>query len=378
MRPLKRYQLKKAVAEALRNGHPWVFRDKVSSASAVFQDGEWLQLVDQDNKPVGTGIYQAKGGVAIRVLRLGQEPVSVGWLRKQIGKAIAKRAPLTQETDAYRVLNGENDHFPGVVLDVYAGNGVLQTYTPGVDALGRYAAAVASQQLSLKSVVWKTPSKRLDSEDRPNRLLRGARPHVVKFYEGKLKLAADLWSGQKSGTFLDLRGLRRYLQALDLNGKRVLNLFAYTGTAGLACCAAGAKEVINVDQAQPSLDFGQRYHGHKAQRWVCADIFSWVKGYQAQPFDLIVVDPPSMASNKTQVGRALATYKRIYAAVHRLLRPGGTIVGCCCTSRISPGEFESTLRQALRGMRRTERLPMELDHKPRFDEANYLKILAFR
>ena len=376
MRALKRHVLKRPVCDGLESGHPWVFRDKVGDDSSL-TDGDWLQLVDPGGAVIGTGIYQAEGGVAIRVFRLGHRSVTVGWLKQQLETAIDRRSALANDTDAFRVLNGESDGFPGIVLDVYAGVGVLQTYAPGVDALGRYLAGLVADKLRLESLIWKAPSKRVGGLAQSNRLLRGHRPYVVKFHEGALPLAADLFSGQKSGTYLDLRGLRRYLLGQNLRGKKVLNLFAYTGMAGLACALAGAREVVNVDQAQPSLDFGRRYHKNPAMKWVAADVFTWINDLTAQDYDLIIVDPPSMASNKTQVIKALKAYHRLYTTLLSKLKPGGTIVACCCTSRISPREFEEKVSFALRPLSRKFAMPMEVDHQPAFSEADYLKILVF-
>lgn len=374
----KRYQLKKEGAAVVRQGHPWIFRDKLSSAIEVFEDGQWLQLVDAANETVGWGLYQASGGVGIRVLRKGENPPSREWYRKIVQKAIAQRTQLRRETEGYRVFNGESDRLPGIVLDVYNGYGVLQTYSKGVDSLGRYLAGLAFEELKLKGLLWKTPSKRKDTEQTV-RLLRGRLPSLVRFQEGELQLAADLRSGQKSGTFLDLRGLRRWLAEQNLRGARVINLFSYTGAIGLACCQGGAREVLNVDAAQASLDFGAKYHAAPAQRWVCADIFRWIPELPKNDlYDWIIVDPPSMASQMDQVPQALAVYRRIYRQLLPHLKPGGVMIACCCTSRISPERFEQVVRQALGGAKIWQRIPMEIDHKPAFAEANYLKILVFR
>lgn len=377
MKRLTRHVLKRSVCDGLEAGHPWVFRDKVGDDRSL-SDGDWLQLMDPSGTMIGTGVYQAEGGVAIRVFRLGLGRLNSDWLKRLLDAAIARRSELKVETEGYRVLNGESDGVPGVVLDVYGGVGVLQTYAPGVDAIGRCLAGMAYQRLGLSSLIWKAPSKRVGSKQQPNRLLRGERPYVVKFQEGTMELCADLFSGQKSGTYLDLRGLRRYLRGQDLRGQKVLNLFAYTGMVGLACAQAGAREVINVDQAQPSLDFGRRYHKHPAMSWVAADIFDWVNGLPRASYDTIIVDPPSMASNKTQVTKALKAYHRLYTTLLSKLKPGGTLIACCCTSRITPREFEDKVSFALRPLHRTLALPMEIDHQPAFAEADYLKVLVFR
>lgn len=375
----RRYRLKQITANAVSSGHPWIFRDKVSKSADKFADGQWLELLDPHEKIVGYGIYLKEGGVAIRMLREGPLRPDIEWLHKQVRKALKKREGLRQETDAYRLFNGENDGLPGVVLDVYQGYGVLQTYHPAVDSLGRYLAALVYPLAQLKGLLWKCPQKRIGGPKEAVRLLRGEVPTIVTFREGPMTLAANLWAGQKSGTFLDLRGLRRWLSEQTLAGQKVLNLFAYTGMAGLACAQAGAREVLNVDAAQASLDFGQRYHNAPAQRWLTADIFPWMKNLGPQEkYDLIVVDPPSMASQKDQVFNALATYKRIYRGLIPHLKPGGKMVACCCTSRISPDQFELAVRESLPTLKVRQRLTMEVDHKPRFAEANYLKVIVLQ
>lgn len=377
MRDLQTLVLKRAVCDGLMSGHPWVFRDKVEKTTEGIKDGQWLRLLDPSGHEVGTGLYQAEGGVAIRVFTLGQEQVTTDWLQERLRTAISLRSGLRQETDAFRLVNGEGDGLPGIVLDIYGRVGVLQTYSPGLDILGRYVARVARECLGLTSVVAKAPSKRVGDKGQVCRRLYGEQPYVVRFHEGPLLLAADLWSGQKSGTFLDLRGLRRLLLSFDLKGKRVLNLFSYTGTAGLACALAGALEVVNVDAAGAALEFGRRYHHHEAMRWQQADVFTWIGTEIPHRYDLIIVDPPSMASNKGQVPRALAAYHHLYQQVLTMLKPDGKVVACCCTSRISRRQMEEKVSLALRPMSRRSSLAMEPDHPATMIEADYLKVLVF-
>lgn len=359
-RRVARFRLKRRPAAAVRAGHPWVFRDALGPAD--FPEGQWLELFDE-GPPLGLGIFQKEGGLAVRMLGAARPDLSA-----LVKRAARKKSALLRETDAFRLLNGESDGVPGVVIDVYGTVAVLQTYTAGVDALGRAALRAARRQQHLTAGVWKFPTRRADSLAQSFRVMWGTPPELVQFREGELQLAADL-GGQKSGTFLDLRGLRRWLASQNLEGQRVLNLFSYTGAAGLACCLAGAREVVNVDQAQASLDFGAQHHAHPAQRWLNRDLFADLKTL-GQGWDLIIVDPPSMASTTEQVPKALAIYKRLYKALPDMLTAEGLVVACCCTSRISSSQFERTL-----GMRVLDRLPMELDHKPRFAEADYLKVM---
>lgn len=377
----RRYQLKKEAARAVREGHPWIFRGSLSSAIEVFEDGQWLALVDGANQALGFGVYEAEGAVGIRLLRTGDKPPDPRWVRKLVDRALARRRDLRFETEGFRLLNGESDGLPGVVLDVYGRIGVLQTYSAGVDSLGRYAAALAARSLLLEGVLWKPPQRRLGATlaGEP-RVLRGRVPQVVGFREGGLQLSVDLSGGQKTGLFLDLRGLRRWLLAQDLKGRRVLNLFSYTGTLGLACETAGARKIVQVDASRRALDFAAFHHVVDAHRHdlVEADVFEWLKELpESEKFDLVIVDPPAMTTKSDQVERVLARYRKLHSLVLPHVAPGGVLVACDCTSRIPRTRFQQMLKTVV-PLKHRASLPPEVDHAPRFPEADYLKVEIYR
>lgn len=194
-------------------------------------------------------------------------------------------------------------------------------------------------------------------------------------------LTVEVGEGQKSGTFLDLRGLRKWVSLQKWQGYRVLNLFSYTGTLGLAAETAGAKEIWNVDISQGALDFGKEHHAldKKRYRWVAADVFEWVKALpKHERFDVIICDPPMMASRTVQVPTALKSYHKLYEALLPHLGRQGTLVAACCTSRIARKRFrlemDKTIGERLKF--RTQILPEE-DHPVGFPEGDYLKILVY-
>ena len=381
-----RYQLKKEAAHALATGHPWIYRSHLSTAALSFRQGQWLKLVDHANEILGYGIFEGQGMIGVRVLKRGKTPPDREWLAKQIERARSRRKNLLLYTDAYRLLHGENDGLPGIVLDVYGDIGVLQTYSASVDSLGRYVGELAARELGLKSLIWKAPAKRQGAQTaktRPGaRRLRGKLPGGVTIREGKLKLSVNIGEGQKSGAFLDLRGLRKWIASQKLNGARVLNLFCYTGTLGLAAEVAGASEIWNVDISQGALDFAKKHHVLKPQRhrWIAADVFKWVAALPAhEKFDLIIVDPPSMASLTSQVPVALRAYRQIYRALLPHLASRGTMLACCCTSRIARRRFREAIDQNLGGRLKYQRtIEPEDDHPVGFPEGDYLKLLVYK
>jgi 23S rRNA (cytosine1962-C5)-methyltransferase len=381
----QRFQLNKHAKAAIDRGHPWVFRDQLSSAASALADGQWLALYDGANQLVGYGIYEAAGAIGIRILSRGPARPDAAYFAAKIDAALAAREQLRKETNAFRAIHGESDGLPAVVIDVFADTLVVQTYSAGTEALGRFAAAHVARAVYATHVVFKPARRRVGAAgtDVPPRILAGApAPEEVSFREGALTFVARPTLGQKSGTFLDLRGLRRRAAAMPLDGKRVLNLFAYTGTLGRAAEAAGAREIWQVDRSVSALELGEKSHAADPAKhtWIAADIFDWLPALDAaEKFDVIVVDPPSMTSRIAQVPDVLSATGRLYSRVARHVAPGGMVIACDCTSRVSRATFRSTVGGVLgKAFALEDELAPEPDHPVGFPEADYLKILLFR
>jgi 23S rRNA (cytosine1962-C5)-methyltransferase len=380
MKP-RRYQLRKeAVGAGLH--HPWIFRSHLSSAAAVFRDGDLLRLVDGHNRIVGHGFYEASGAIAIRMLRRGEAPPDAAWLRGRIAAAIARRAPLAPRTDGIRLIHGESDAIPAVVIDRFGDTLVVTSYATGADAMARYAARVLAADPPSPIVgparhVLLRPAHLRRTPAGPARVLRGAPPDVAHITEDGLALAIDLAAGQKTGAYLDLRGLRREIAATPLSGARVLNLFAYSGMLGRAAERAGAAAIVQVDASERALAFAAHHHVDDPARhaFVTADVFAWLPEQSGAPFDLVIVDPPAMTSQAAQVPSVLAAYRKLYRAAARQVRPGGALVAACCTSRIERAQFHRTVGEALGpGFTLDHEIPPEPDHPVGFPQADYLKI----
>lgn len=378
----QRYQINKEILSILKSGHPWIFRSHVSSAIEVFPSGQLLKLVDSENEIRAYGIYDPEGLIAIRLLKWGKSPPDSKWLSEKLSLALKKRENLRKYSDAFRAVHGENDGFPGIVIDVYAKTAVLQTYSTSVDTLGRYLAQLVYRNYAITNLIWKVPTKRISKEKKNEvRVLRGHLPKQTQFQEGKMQFTVEIGSGQKSGAFLDLRALRKWISAQKLSGKRVLNLFCYTGTLGLAAEVAGAKEIWNVDISKGALETAKKFHAvnSKKHQFIAADVFEWFKSLpEKEKFDLIIVDPPQMTSQVAQVPIALKAYRQLYSLSLKHLNAKGMIVGACCTSRISRPKFKETLCPILvPPLRILKTLEPEDDHPVGFPEGDYLKVMIF-
>src|SRR5689334_18525907 len=312
MRP-RRYQLTKQATAIIARGHPWIFRDQLSSAAHVFRDGDWLALFDGANRVVAHGIFETEGAIAIRVLRRGPARPDAAWLRAQLAAAVARRAPLASRTDGLRLVHGESDGIPAVVVDRFGDTLVATSYSAGADALARYAAlalsgarpeaagapaaeiaagvgvaggvaTVDAAGIAAIGIVHAIvrPAHRRSGSSRaaalPPRVIRGSPPAIARFTEDGLAFAVDLIEGQKTGTYLDLRALRRAVATAPLAGAHVLNLFAYTGMLGRAAEAAGAASIVQVDASERALAFAAAHHvtDPARHRFVTADVIAWL------------------------------------------------------------------------------------------------------
>lgn len=383
----RRYQLKKDASAILDRGHPWLFRDQLSTAATVFADGDWLRLVDGQNKVVGHGIYEGDGAIAIRILRKGPAVPDAAYVAAQLATALEKRGPLVGRTDGIRLVNGESDGIPAISIDRFGDAIVIASYSAGADAIARLLGRVLARTAQHRDVIGPASSitlraaKRRHAPSLAPRALVGTPGDVATFTEDGIRYAVDLAEGHKTGAYLDLRGLRQDLATAALQKSRVLNLFSYTGMLARAAEAAGASSILSVDASARALAFARAHNATTAvHQLVEADIFDWLPAHaETETYDLVIVDPPSMTSNMSQVPGALAAYRKLYKAAARHVRPHGAIVAACCTSRIERAQFHHTVSEALgHKFKKTRELTPEVDHPVGFPQADYLKIAWWR
>jgi len=382
----RRYQLKKDALAIVERGHPWIFRDQLSTAATVFGDGDLLRLVDGTNKVIGHGTYESEGAIAIRVQRRGPALPNATYFRDRLVTAIAARAPLVGRTDGIRLVNGESDGIPAVSIDRFGDAVVIASYSTGSDALARYLGRILPQLDALvvgpATSITLRPARRRHTAAPERRAIRGSVPDVARFIEDSIPFAVDLAEGHKTGAYLDLRGLRRDLATAALGDTRVLNLFSYTGMLARAAEAAGATSITSVDASARALAFAAEYHtvDREHHTFIRADVFDWLPDHpETETYDLVIVDPPSMTSNMNQVPGALAAYRKIYKTAARHVAPHGAIVAACCTSRIERAQFHHAVSEALgHRFKKTRELTPEVDHPVGFPQADYLKIAWWR
>lgn len=388
-RPRLRLRVTAAAEAQLRGGHPWLYEGSVREQNRAGEAGELAVVYDRRDRFLAIGLYDPHSPLRLRALHVGP-PVSVdeAWWRARLDAALLRRAALFgPDTDGYRVVNGESDGFPGAVVDRYAGTLVLKLYT---------AAWFPHLPLLLDLLAERFPGFRVvlrlsrnigalaeGAGLRDGQTLAGDEPDgPVIFRESGLRFEADVVRGQKTGFFLDQRENRRRVEALA-RGRRVLNAFSFSGGFSLYASRGGAREVISLDISAHALASAQRNFtlnpGLSARHeTVQADVFAWLAGTRRE-FDLIILDPPSLARREAERAGALRAYGQLAADGLRCLAPGGVLVSASCSAHVSAEEFFEAVRGAARrsgrkwrALRTSRHAP---DHHASFPEAEYLKAI---
>lgn len=387
--PIPAATLRRDLARAIAAGHPWLYGDAVALPAGV-RPGEVVAVRDRRDRTLALGIADPASPIAVRIWtnRRGDR-LDEALLDARVREAAALRRALLDpaRTDAYRLLNGEGDRTPGVVCDVYADTAVLRPDTPAVDSLlAPIAAAVARHVPAVRRVVARDPERHADVATRLRTLVGPPLDGPLTVREDGLLYEADPARGHKTGLYLDQRDNRARVRALAA-GRRVLNLFSYTGGFSVAAAAGGAATVTTLDVGAPVIEAARRNFALNGldpdaphYRFVAEDAFAFLDATR-DAWDLVVLDPPSMAPGEAALPRALAAYRRANEAALRRLAPGGLLLTASCSSHVTEAHLVEVVRDAARSADRAARI---LEHRgagpdhpvlPAFPEGRYLSAL---
>ena len=381
----------------IASGHPWIFNESITSISHRGAVGDLAVIFDNDRNFVAIGLWDPGSPIRIRILQHGK-PVTIDaeFWRQRIRAAIERRAAIGDDTNGYRVLNGENDGFPGLVLDRYADTFVLKLYSSVwiphlrslVDVIGDQFAPTALMLRLARTMA----DQRLHGLSEGMALIGESPTDPVMFRENGLWFEADVVNGQKTGYFLDQRENRALLGSMAA-GMRVLDVFAASGGFGVYAAAGGATRVTSVDQSAPALAAADRNFAHNAalpnvrhcdHDSIVGDAYEVMDRLiqRRKHYDIVVVDPPSFAQRKSNVERALHAYGQLTQRAVQLTRPDGLLVQASCSSRITDEQFFATVRgsaqRADHDLVEVRRTSHAIDHPVTFAQGSYLKALFAR
>ena len=431
-----RLRLTTTAESIVRGGHPWVFADSVRAQNRAGQAGELAVIYDRKDKFLAVGLFDPDSPIRVRVLHAGK-PVTLdaGWWAARLDATVCRRDGLFDaRTTGYRLINGESDGWPGLVLDRYDTTLVLKIYTAAWLARLEVMVELIRERLTPERIILRLSrniqrgasshaprssrreearieirGRKAEPRDESQSLLPSAatgrwndgavvfqkRAEAVLnapviFLESGLRFEADVVRGQKTGFFLDQRENRRLVESLA-RGRAVLNAFSFSGGFSLSAARGGANSVTDLDISPHALASAKRNFALNQNEPAIArcrheciqtDAFEWLAGNPGRRFDLIVLDPPSLAKREAERAGAIRAYGRLANDGIQHLSPGGILVACSCSAHVSAEEFFSAVRAAaamsgrkFAELQTTRQAP---DHPARFQEAEYLKGIFLR
>ena len=388
----KTLRLKRGKEESLDRFHPWVFSGALAGPLPDgLEEGDVVNVAAHDGRHIGVGHFQI-GSIAVRILDFADTSIGTGFFTMRLEQALRLRRALglaRPDNDAYRLVHGEGDFLPGLVIDIYGPTAVLQAHSPGMHFARRQVAeAIAGLEgLGVRNVYYKSettlPYKaHLDAQ---NGYILGELETSVAT-ENSLRFNIDWLRGQKTGFFLDQRDNRQLLQHYS-RGRRVLNMFCYTGGFSVYALRGDAVSVDSVDSSEKAITLTDanvelNFPGTDRHRSYAVDAFKFLDTMERDAYDLIVLDPPAFAKHRSALRNALRGYQRINAKAMEKIAPGGILFTFSCSQAVTREQFRlavfSAAAQTGRRIRILHQLTQPADHPVNIyhPEGEYLKGLV--
>lgn len=376
-------------AERVESGHLWIYRsDLVEATARHLEGGEIVWVRGQRGRLLGSAFYSSKSQIALRMLTWGESRPDRALLRLRLLAAARLRQDVAKDAVAYRLVHGEGDLLPALVVDKYGDYLVMQLLSQGTDRLKNLWVELLEELYSPKAIVERSDVGVRQLEGLPERaeVVRGELPVELTVELNGIRFGADLLRGQKTGLFLDQR--ENYAAAMRYAHGRALDCFTFAGGFALHM-ARRASHVTALDISSAAVELAKRnakLNGVENISFETVNVFDKLKALDeaGEVFDTIVLDPPAFAKNKAAVEGALRGYKEINLRAMKMLRPGGVLVTCTCSYNVSEADFLTVLRSAAsdagRSLQLLEKRQQSRDHPVllQMPETYYLKCMVIR
>ena len=383
--------LKRGKEDSLNRFHPWVFSGAIATMPDNLEEGDIVDVVTHDGRHIGVGHYQV-GSIMVRILDFGTTTIDQEFFATRLAEALKLRKALRldrEDNNAYRLVHGEGDFLPGLIVDIYGNTAVVQAHSPGMH-FARTAIAntlVALDGVDVKNVYYKSettlPYKaQLDPQN--DYLIGGFETNVA--IENGLKFHVDWLKGQKTGFFVDQRDNRSLLEHFA-RGRKVLNMFCYTGGFSFYAMRGGAELVHSVDSSAKAITLTDanvelNFPGDARHKSYAEDAFKFLDSMEKDSYDLIVLDPPAFAKHRSALKNALRGYQRLNAKAFEKISSGGILFTFSCSQAVNKDQFRlavfSAAAQSRRKVRILHQLTQPADHPINIyhPEGEYLKGLV--
>ncbi|HTB86162.1 MAG TPA: class I SAM-dependent rRNA methyltransferase [Candidatus Sulfotelmatobacter sp.] len=387
--------LRPGEAERIVAGHPWVYNNEVSRLTQPAEDGDLVQIKDSRQRLLGTGFYNSKSKISVRLLASDRIRPNAEFFEERIRTALAIRKKFMPEATSFRVVNAESDFLSGLIVDKYEDVLVVQISALGMDKRKEHIVAALQKIFSPRTILERSDvaSRKFEGLAESNGVLAGEPVEKMTVKLNGLKFETDLVAGHKTGMYLDQQVNYQAVSEFAKNGN-VLDCFSFLGGFGLHAARAGAARVTLLDQSADAIAASERNaKTNKLENcsFETINVFDWLKANTAVApherviprYDLIILDPPSFTRNRASVPDALRGYKEIHLRALKLLKAGGMLATFCCSHHVSAELFQDSLLSAAYDtrhiLRRVATYAQSPDHPiiPMIPETEYLKGFAF-
>lgn len=388
----KKVYLKPGKEESLKRFHPWVFSGAIARVEGEPEEGEVVDVYTSKKEFIACGHFQI-GSIAVRVLSFRQEVIDRAyWVRRlSVAKDLRRALGLIDnpQNNTYRLVHGEGDNLPGLIIDVYNHTAVMQAHSAGMHIYRMEIADALTEVMGdvIQNIYYKSETTlpfKADLLATENGFIKGGSPDNVAMENG-LKFHVDWLKGQKTGFFVDQRENRALLERYA-NGRSVLNMFCYTGGFSFYAMRGGAKFVHSVDSSAKAIDLTNKnvelnFPGDKRHEAYAEDAFKFLDN-MGDRYDLIILDPPAFAKHRDALRNALRGYTKLNAKAFEKIRPGGILFTFSCSQVVSKQDFRNAVftaaAQSGRNVRILHQLTQPGDHPINIyhPEGEYLKGLV--
>jgi len=363
MAPLPRLALKKNQDRRVRGGHPWIFSNEVAGVDDAPEDGGLVDVFDSRGAFLGRAYYNRRSLICARLLTRGRDDIDLDFFVRRLERAVQYRRTVLPDTEAVRLVHGESDQLPGLVVDRYGEWLAVQVLTLGMEVRSELVRKALEQVVAPRGAVKvaDSPLRKLEGLSLERDLWWGEVPERAEISLSGFQVEVDLRHGQKTGLFLDQRENRKLAESLA-SGRRVLDLFCYQGEWAMHAARGGAGEVMAVDSSAPALAAARR----NAERNGLAERLSFIEGNvfdtarslerQGERFGLVVLDPPALIKSKSHIAAGARAYRELNRAAMAMLQEGGILISCSCSHQLEDPLFEQVLRESARAARRPFRV----------------------
>ncbi len=378
-------KLSKRGEQVVRRQHPWIFSDSIIKIPEHAKTGDVAVIFSvKTNKPMGVGLYDKSSPIAIKMLHFGSgKKIDDIFFQYKIQQAYSLRLPLLEtNTNAYRLIFGENDGFPGFIADVYDTVLVVKLYSeiwfPFLNEIIQQLQTISQSEVVVLRLSRKLQHSQKVYQD--GQVVYGdLQDETVIFTEYGVRFSANVIKGHKTGYFLDHRHNRKRVGEMAKN-KTVLDVFSYAGGFSVHALAGGANEVTGIDISEHALQLalanGKLAHYSGTHKVMTGDAFVLLQELisRQKKYDIVVIDPPSFAKNKEAIAKAKKKYFELAQVGAKLVAPSGILVLASCSSRIKAEDFFLINQEALpAGFRLIKKTAHDIDHPVSFEEGAYLK-----